>query len=53
MTEVLLLMLKGFECIQSFLCAYVTMNENINWRSELVSDGAFFPDDEIFGISSV
>lgn len=38
----LLIMLKGYECVQSLLGAYVTMNENINWTAELVSDGAFF-----------
>lgn len=41
-TEVLLLMLKGYECVQTLFCTYVTMNENINWRADLVFDGAFF-----------
>lgn len=29
-TEVLLLLLKGYECVQTLFFAYVTMSENIN-----------------------
>lgn len=50
--EVLLLMLKGYECVQTWFCAYVIINEKINWRAGLVSDGAFFTDYDIFDISS-
>lgn len=44
-TEVLLLILKGYECVQSLLGPYVAINKNINWRAQLFSDAALFSDD--------